>query len=272
MSLPSLILALAGAALPAPAPTAGAAACWFENGVVVVPAEVMGVAGDYILDTGAPQTLLADTQAQGAGFADTALSGEVRLAGRRAQGVAVAVRKLDVRTGLFPTPVAGVIGADVLKAYVLDLSFAPCRIALRPPGRAPAFGRATALPLAWIAGRPTVRAGVSDGPRAFSAAFALATGSDTPVRLSDALAAAPGAVKPREVYPFGVARPRLRALSLGGRIAEDLPAGLVESADPALAGEIGAPLLSVWRVRFDFPRGRLLLRPNEKGPGATPGP
>jgi len=61
------LLALA-AATPA---RAGAAACWFENGVVVVPAEVMGVSGDYILDTATPHTLLAETQAQTAGFADS---------------------------------------------------------------------------------------------------------------------------------------------------------------------------------------------------------
>jgi hypothetical protein len=31
--------------------------------------------------------------------------------------------------------------------------------------------------------------------------------------------------------------------------------------DPALAGQIGAPLLSRYRLRFDFPAGKLLLAP-----------
>ncbi|MFC3068652.1 aspartyl protease family protein [Phenylobacterium soli] len=264
MSLAALLLALV-----APAPPVS---CWFENGVVVVPAEVAGVAGDFILDTGQAQTILAETQAQGAGFSETALTAQVRLAGRRTAGVPVAVQDIDVRAGLFPTPIAGVIGADVLKAYVVDIDFAPCRVRLSLPARAPRFRAAAALPLTWIAGAPAVEAAVADGPHAFTGDFALATGSDTAVRLSDALAAAPGAAKPRELYPYGVLRPRLRALSFAGRLAEDLPAGLVKPADPALAGEIGAPLLAAWRVRLDFPGRRLLLAPNEKGPGDPPRP
>jgi hypothetical protein len=262
MKPPALILAVGFAALARSA-SAGETACWFENGVVVVPAEVAGVAGDYILDTAAPQTLLALTQAQGAGYADPALTGDVVLAGRRIAGLSLAAQGIDVRTGLFPTPIAGVIGADALKAYVVDVSFAPCRVALHDPGRAPAFGRATMLPLRWIAGRPTARAMASDGPRLATGDFALATGSDTTVRLSEALARVQGAKKPRELYPYGLLRPRLRALSLAGEIAEQLPAGLIKPDEPGLAGEIGAPLLYAWRVRFDFPAGRLLLAPKK---------
>lgn len=274
MSPKTHLLALAGAAAGAVAPKAwaGESACWFENGVVVVSAEVLGVAGDYILDTGAARTVLAETQAQAAGYADTTLTGEVGVAGVRIADLPVIVQGIDVRSGLFPTPIAGVIGADVLKPYVVDLSFAPCRVALHAPGQAPAFRAATALPLSWIAGVPAVTAGVSDGPRVITGAFALATGSDTPLRISDTVAAAPGAAKPRELYPYGVLRPRLRALSLAGQIAEHLPAGLLKTDDPSLLGAIGAPLLWAWRVRFDFPANRLLLAPDEKGPGASRGP
>ena len=42
-------------------------------------------------------------------------------------------------------------------------------------------------------------------------------------------------------------------------LSENLPAGLVKAEDPGLTGEIGAPLLSHYRLRFDFPAGRLLL-------------
>jgi hypothetical protein len=265
MSLSNLLFALAGAQM------SPAGACWFEHGVVVVSAEVAGIAGDFILDTGAPQTLIAETQAQAAGYAETAVTGDVRLAGRRIPPLPMAVKDLDVRTGLFPTPIAGVIGADALKGYVVDVSVGPCRVALNPPGEAPAFGRAVALPLQWVAGAPAVTAHVADGPRTLAGAFVLATGSDTAVRLNDRLAGAPGAAKPQELYPYGVLRPRLRALSLAGDIAEDLPAGLIK-ADGDAAGEIGAPLLLAWRVRFDFPGGRLLLAPKRKGPGARRGP
>lgn len=255
----ALSAALACGATPA---LAGETACRFENGVVVVGAEVMGVAGDYILDTATPHTILADSQAQTAGYVQTALIGEVRLAGVTARDRPVQVLAIDLRTGALPTPIAGVIGADVLGRYVLDVSFAPCRVALRPAGKAGRFGGRIALPMAWVAGRPVVRAAVADGPRAFFGAFAPATGADTPIRLSDALAAAPGAAKPKELYPYGILRPKLRALSFAGRLSENLPAGLMKAEDPDLAGQIGAPLLARYRLRFDFPAGRLLLKPS----------
>jgi len=260
------LLALA-AATPA---RAGAAACWFENGVVVVPAEVMGVSGDYILDTATPHTLLAETQAQTAGFAETALNGEVRLAGVAVEGQAVAVADLDMRTGALPTPIAGVIGADVLKAFVLDVSFSPCRVALIPAGHAPRFAAQAALPMSWIAERPVVTAAASDGAHIQAGAFTPGTGADVGVRISDAVASAPGAAKPKELYPYGVSRPRLRALSFAGGLQENLPAGLLKAEDPALIGQIGAPLLAHWRLRFDFPGGRLLLGAPQAAPVSSP--
>jgi hypothetical protein len=248
-------------ALTATRALAGEAACWFEGGVIVVGAEVMGVPGDYILDTASPHTQLADSQAETAGYAETALVGEVRLAGVVARGRPVAVEVLDLRTGALPTPIAGVIGADVLKDYVVDVSFAPCRVALRPAGRAPRFAASASLPMGWVAERPVVAAAVSDGPHAFAGAFTPATGADTGLRLSDAVANVARAAKPKELYPYGVYRPRLRALSFAGVLAENLPAGLMKAEDPRLTGQIGAPILSRYRLRFDFPAGRLLLAP-----------
>jgi hypothetical protein len=258
VSRPAIALSAALALTAAPA-LAGEAACWFEGGVVVVGAEVMGVPGDYILDTATPHTQLADSQAQTAGFAETALTGEVRLAGVVARNRPVAVTVLDLRTGALPTPVAGVIGADVLRDFVLDVSFAPCRVALWPAGRGPRFHAAKTLPMAWVAERPAVAAAVADGPHAVSGLFAPATGADTAVRISDAVAHVARAAKPKELYPYGVLRPRLRALSFAGALSENLPAGLLKAEDPALVGQIGAPLLSHYRLRFDFPASRLLL-------------
>ncbi len=245
--------------------------------MVVVSAEVMGVPGDYILDTATPHTQLADSQAQAAGYAEASLVGRVRLAGLSLSGRAVAVADLDLRTGALPTPIAGVIGADVLRAYVLDVSFAPCRIVLSPAGGAPRFHARVSLPLAWVAGRPGVVAAVADGPHAVSGLFAPATGADVGLRLSDAIASVAGAAKPGELYPYGVYRPRLRAFSFAGALSENLPSGLLKAEDPALAGQIGASLLTRYRLRFDFPAGRLLLAPaapsaDEKGPRPAPEP
>ena len=250
------LLTLAGAPV-----LAGETACWFDNGVVVVPGSVMGVAGDFILDTGAPHTQLAETQAQAAGFVETALSGEVRLAGVRIAGQPVAVARLDMRTGALPTPIAGVIGADVLRPYVLDVSFSPCRVVLSLPGRAPRFRARTSLAMGWIAERPVVSATASDGATTLTAAFSPAIGADRAVRLSDVIARAPGAARLNELYPYGVLQPRLRSFVFAGVVSENLASGLIGAEDPALAGQIGAPFLSRYRLRFDFPAGRLRLAP-----------
>lgn len=261
MRLSRLPLLLAAGLWPLAA-QAGETRCWFEGGVLVVPAEVMGVAGDYVLDTGSPHTLLADTQAQGAGFAATALTGDVRLAGLRLHDRPVAVVPLDARLFALSTPVAGVIGADVLAGRVLDVRFAPCRVSLHDAGHAPAFRHAVTLPLAWRDGRPVTRAAVADSQRALAGDFVVATGADTPVRLRDDLANAPGAAKREPLYPYGAVRPRLRALSFAGDLYEAQASGLAARAEFDAAGEIGAPVLAHYRLRFDFVRGRLeLARP-----------
>jgi hypothetical protein len=256
-SAPLALLFAATAALPA---RAGEAACWYENGVVVVTAEVAGVVGDYILDTGQARTQLAETQAQTAGYATPQVTGGVVLAGVRLPPQEIPVADLDVRTGLLPTPIAGVIGADVLHDRVLDVGFAPCRIRLSAPGRAPAFP-GLRLPLARAGGRPVALAGASDGATALRGPFVLSTGLDAPVRLSRELADAPGAVEPAELLPDGVLRPRLAALSFADTLLGQVPAGLAPADPDGVAGALGAPVLARWRLRFDFPRGELRLQP-----------
>ena len=267
----ALVLAALLAFPPAQA-RAGEAACWFENNVVVVGAEVAGVPGDYVLDAATPHTILAETQAQTAGYAETTLTAQVRLAGVTLKDRPVAVADLDLRTGALPTVISGVIGADMLKGFVVDVSFRPCRVAIWRPGRAPRFPAAARLPINWIAGRPTVAAAAADGPHAVRGAFAIGIGADTAVRLSDGMAAAPGAAKPKELHPYGVLRPRLRAFSFADVLWQNLPAGLVTAEDPALIGQIGTPLLAAWRLRLDLVRNELSLAPYEKGPSGRRGP
>lgn len=255
-TLAALLTALA---VPAAA-QAGEAACWYEQGVLVIPASVAGLAGDYILDTGSARTLLHETKGQMAGYETPDQRGEVRVAGVTLPDRPFTVTDLDSRTALFPTPIAGVIGADVLGAYVLDVSFAPCRVSIRRPQEAAAFGGPATLALRGDLPQAAGRAIVSDGVRAFGADFAIATGADTAVRLDTRLAQASGA----GLKSYGRLRGRLKAVSLGGVLLQDLSAGLTEIEDPALAGTLGAPLLARWRVRFDFPARQLYLA-HEKG-------
>lgn len=245
---------------------AGSARCWIDRGVVVIPAMVAGAAGDYILDTGTAATQLHETRAQSEGFAATALTGDIRLAGLTLPGRPIAVVDLDARTYAFPTPIAGVIGADTLAGLVLDVSFAPCRVGLWPKGREPRLSGARPFPLTLSQGRPLVAAGVADGVAARMGQFVPATGLDAALRLDTAQAQASG--KLEDLLPNGAARPRLRALSFAGELWEELPAGLVAPTTlPAGAlGEIGPAVLADWRLRFDFAAGRLWLAPRTAPP------
>lgn len=261
------VLFLALAAGPA---AAGETRCWWDQGRLVVGASVMGVTGDYLLDTGEPRTILAETHAQKSGFEATALTGEVIVAGVTLKDRPIAVEDFDARSYRLPTPIAGVIGLDVLKDYVVDVTgVGTCRVRLSPPGRAPVFRVRASLPLVWAGERPTIAAAVADGPTAMRGAFVPSTGADAPIRVSEARAHAEGAARPEAVQIYGDLWPTLRALSLAGELFENVPAGLVKPEEVSGAdGMVGGMILARWSLRFDFPGGRLLLgdQPKEKGP------
>jgi len=238
---------------------AGEAACRFERGVVVVPAMVAGVAGDYIVDTGAAQSVLHETKAQAEGIAEAGLTGDVRVAGVEVKGLALKVVDLDLRTWNLPTPVAGVIGADALRGFVLDLAYAPCRLRLSAPAQAPRF-RGRTLALGWDLGRPTVDASVSDDAHRIAGRFVVATGANAPLRLADDLAQAPGAGETKELYPEGVWLARLPQVDFAGATGRDVATGLMKP-EGDVVGVLGGAVLAHFRLRFDFPRNRLVVEP-----------
>jgi hypothetical protein len=234
-------------------------ACRFEAGTITVPAIVAGIAGDYIVDTGAARTTLHETKAQAEGVTATDLAGDVQVAGLTVRGVALKVADLDVRTWNLPTPAAGVIGADVLKGFVVDVTYAPCRVRLSEPGRAPRFaGRP--LGLAWDLGRPTAEAAVSDDAHRILGRFVIASGANAPVRLADDLAQAPGAPRAPELYPDGVWLAHLPQVDFAGAVGRDVAAGLMKP-EGDVVGVLGAPVLAHFRLRFDFPAGKLVVQP-----------
>ena len=87
------------------------------------------------------------------------------------------------------------------------------------------------------------------------------TGLDAAVRLSRSVAEVPGAAEPGKLGPYGPVRAELRALSFAGALFENLPAGLLYEDDTARLGAVGPSVLARWRLRFDFPAGRLELYP-----------
>ena len=171
----------------------------------------------------------------------------------------LAVADLDVRTWNLPTPAGGVIGADILRGFVVDVSYAPCRVRLSLPGRAPRFaGRV--LDLDWDLGRPTAEAAVADGAHEIRGRFVIATGANAPVRNADDLAQAPGVLRPEELYPDGVWLARLPRVAFAGAVGLDAGAGLMKP-EGDVVGVLGASVLAHFRLRFDFPARKLVVQP-----------
>ncbi len=108
-----------------------------------------------------------------------------------------------------------------------------------------------------IAGAPAVFAAVSDGVVARTGWFAVDTAS-AGSQLADAGFSRP---LPKGLDPGDRAAPpaRLRAVSLGGILVEQTPAGLMNAATPGLAGSLG---LAIWaRIHLRIDGRSLSARP-----------
>lgn len=254
------VLAVSVSLLLAGAARAGETACWFENGAVVAPAVIGDMAGDYVIDLSAPRTLLHETRAQMAGFVEPEQVLPVQVAGLKAAAVSVGIADLDARGAGFVTPIAGVIGMDVLAGHSVEIDFAACRLRIDQPWRA---RRQVVFPVEVIEGLPTIVAGVSDGPTAVRGAFAIDTASLAMTRLSTRGAAATGKPDAGKV-DWGArhkAPARLRALSIGGALAENVPAGLADDLPEGVTGTLGTGLWARHRLRLAADARTLAVAP-----------
>ncbi len=230
---------------------AGETACWFENGAVVVPAAFGDIAGDFILDASAPVSLLHVTTAQTFGMDAPTVRATLRLAGERRVKFDMQVADLDTRTRPFVTGIAGVIGADALAPFVTEIATSPCRVRLsRGTKRAAASIR---LPLRVVGGALAVKAAISDGVTAREGWFTIDTGADRTLVADARLSRSPAKGTDPPV--------RLRALSVGGTLFEQIPAGLMADTPAGLSGSIGEAVWSRFRLCLDPRRGWLALRP-----------
>ena len=223
---------------------AGDARCWFENGAVIAPAAIGDIAGDYVVDLSAPRTLLHNTKAQMAGITTETVTAPVQIAGLRAQAVTVTIADLDDRGAGFVTPIAGVIGMDVLAGHSVEIDFAACRVRIDQPWRA---SRQVVLQVEMIDGLPTIVAAFSDGPTARRGAFAIDTASRAAARLSTREGHVAGGL---DVNARHKAPARLRALSIAGALAENLPATLADDLPENIAGTLGTGLWGRHRLRL----------------------
>jgi hypothetical protein len=240
---------------------AGESECWLDNGAVVAPAVLAqpglgDITGDFILDLSAPRSQLHQTTAQSDGLGDaTEARGALTLAGAHIAAT-FAVADLDDRQWGFPTSLNGLIGADVLAGYVVELRFSPCRLTLRR--RAPAATAIATLPVTMVAGVPTIGASIFDGTKRRRGQFAIDTGA-AGVRI--AASHARFSRLSARVDPLSRDRPpaRLAALSLGGLEFRNQPAALQEGAPAGLLGGIGTDVWSRYVLRLDLGRYRLSL-------------
>jgi hypothetical protein len=250
-------LILSVAAGPA---TAGEAACWVDNGAVVVSAAMGDIAGDFVLDLATPKTELHLTRALSEGIITPDFQAPVRLAGMNLGKADIAVANLNARTWGFTTEISGVIGADLLNGYVVDLTLTPtCRIALWR-GKAPPFDARSTLKLMTLDGAPLVAAAVTDGTTTRSGLFALETGG-AGVRLSPRIGALSRTRKGIDPNSRTDPPARLHGVRFAGDDWSNLPSALDPDAPADRLGDIG---LAVWRryaVRFDFKRRLLELKP-----------
>jgi len=249
-----LILSLSLASSLASAVRADETACWFENGAVIAPAVIGDMAGDYVIDLSAPRTLLHETKAQMAGILEPEPALPVEIAGLKA-AVRVKVADLDARGAGFVTPIAGVIGMDVLAGHGVEIDFADCRLRIDKPWRA---RRQVVFPVEVIDGLPTIAAAISDGPTALRGAFAIDTASRAMARLSTRDASATGKL---DMAARHKAPARLRALSVGGVLAENVPASLADDLPEGVTGALGVALWARHRLHLAADARTLAVAP-----------
>ena len=259
------VVSLAFAVLVASAGTAraGETRCWVDRGVLVVPAAFGDVAGDFILDLSSAKSVLHVDAALSDGIETAQSTGTLRLAGESIPAT-LQVASLDARTLGLPSTIMGLVGADALSGYVVDIRFDPCRVRLWR-GRAPRFHATATLSIQMTEGVPAIRATISDGRTALAGRFAIDTGTPA-VRLS-AQVAALGRPPAKGVDPASRLDPpaRLDALGLAGEAQRRLPAALEDDLPATLTGGIGVAAWARYDVRIDLVRNEVQLAPPDRG-------
>lgn len=249
-----------------------------ERDLFFVEAKIAAQPGLFILDTGAPITVLdlAFARSIGAEPKDTEVL-------KGAGGARAAWRAPDMRVSLVggPTvrlspsmtdlsrvaqgigePLAGVIGCDLLGGFVLNLDYRSGRASLNAPqmARPPA----SASPMRF-ARTPYVLAKANAAGQSVTAEFQIDTGSNTAVEFWRPFAekAFPGA-RVSNGGVLGVAgaersrRGRVDSLVVDGLTISDLEANFSnetrpDDAGPAHGGIIGGPAWRGLSVTLDFP-------------------
>lgn len=172
------------------------------------------------------------------------------------------------------TPIAGLIGYEVLRRFVTRIDYGRDRLTLTPVGEFHYRGDGHEVPLTFAGRTPQVRARVNgvtgvfkldtgdSGGLTLFAAFARAHDIALAGRVSTAIAAGVGgSVESRSG--------RVNGFAIGGFELSHPVADLVDPragafASKVLAGNIGRDILSRFTLTLDYERQRLYLEPDER--------
>ena len=250
----SLLSALPASGRTSLPPAGGEVRCWIDRGALVAPAVFGDIAGDFLIDLSAPASALQDTRAGLDGVGAASATSNLTLAGQTVKEFPMAVADLDARTRGFETVINGIVGADFLARFIVEIDPSPCRIRLVPQTDRRRHGSAR-LAVTMASGRPLVAARITDGARIRSGLFALDTAEWPTTLFGDRLSRA----GPADAAPPPA---RLRAMTLAGRLFEQVPAVVAAAPDGGVArGALGLSVLSRWSLRLDMSHGWLDLSP-----------
>lgn len=276
----SLLAAPALALLPACARAAAPQGLQarLQGGLFLVAGAAERAQGWFLLDTGAPVTVLdlKTAEAAGARQADwQVLKGaggeraawrahpmQVSLAGGPAARVTPSVTDLSQIAAGTGLPLAGVVGCDLLSRFGVVLDYRRGEVRLSPPGELLAPQGAVRMR---VGRTPFVTAQATAAGRSVAAEFQIDTGSNTAVEFWRPFAdkAFPG-VQATSGGVLGVAgsersrRGRVETLRVDGLTITDLEANFSnetrpDDAGPQHGGIIGGPAWRGLSVTLDFP-------------------
>jgi len=260
-------------------------------GLLLVKGRVDGTDASFVLDTGAPVTVLVNGPRLAPLALDTSKARKLGPADNPAVPVGIIKRGLTLQFGglrlselsavviegsnmpcrerFEAAGFQGVIGADLMRRFVVEVDPAAQRIRLHDPaGWTPSATLGT-LPLEFSGGLPFMQAELRDPAGAVPLRLLVDTGSNDSLSLiagSRPELAIPEQAQPREsCYVAGTRklwRGAPRDLALGEAVATKIPTSY-EDGDSVLRGErhgsVGLGLLKRYVFAIDYPGKRIVL-------------
>jgi hypothetical protein len=256
----------------------------FKDGLIFVDGQMYGVRGIFLLDTGAAASAVdphfataarlhisqsrAFVTGRGGGFrARKADAAPLQLIGGPQARIAPVVTDLDQASQAMGVSLAGILGQDFLRGFVVTLDYKGQTVSLADAAVAPP----DAAPL-HMGAVPYVEATALYDGRQARGLFQIDTGSNTAVEFWRPFAEANlGRGLGAESVGLGVAglapiaRGRIDALEVAGRRIEQPDVNFAdetrdEGAPEGYGGVIGGPAWNGLVLTLDLPHGRMWLR------------